>query len=356
MPLTPTGRSRGRRPSLGVLLAVSLVVVAAGAGVVGKTRLDAGREQSRREATAAVRTFLTAWSRGDSAGTAAVVEPGQRAAAVQLLTLARSQMRVASAAYALTGRVATSGRPGAAYKALVQVRGLRPVSWTGRVPLVRRGGAWQVAFAPEVVHPLRPGGSFRYTRERTRRGRVLFADGQALSSDRDLDSNLRGRVVPSATAAEAAKAGSRFVAGDAVGVTGLERVYNETLGGQPGGSLRVPWPGWSDHGDPAVGGGPDGGDVRTSLSLRVQRAGEAAVAGVPRTGSLVALDTRTGRVLALVNAPPTGFNRAIAGKGPPGVDVQDRHVSCRPDRGAAAPDRAHLLGDGEGERVGVQQR
>jgi len=266
-----------------------------------------------------VADFLGAWSRGDGAETAALVDVPQRSEAARLLVSSRQQLHAVTISYLRRGPVSTQRRPGADYQATVQVRGLGSATWTGRVPLVRRGGAWLVAFSPAVVHPdLRPGGSFSYTRQRPRRGQVQFPDGQPLSRDADLDDNLRGRVAASSSASEAAKAGPLFVPGDTVGVTGLERVYNDTLGGQPGGSLTILGPDRQTVATLLSVASRGGSDVRTTLDARTQRAGRAAVAGVGQPGALVALDVRTSRVLALVNSPASGFNRAIAGKSPPG--------------------------------------
>ncbi len=61
-----------------------------------------------------------------------------------------------------------------------------------------------------------------------------------------------------------------------------------------------------------------GRDVTTTIDLRVQRAGEAALAPVGLPAAIVAIDTRTGGVLASVNHPAGGFSRAIRGQYPPG--------------------------------------
>lgn len=300
-------------------VAVVVLALAVAGGLLYLRQRDAAAHERQRQAQRVVQGFLASWSRGDAAAAAGYVPAAQQAAARDLLTATRRQLRVAAASYRLRGRVSSTARPGGSYEATVQVAGVGSVRWTGRVPLRRVGGRWRVAFSPAVVHPaLRPGGRFVVARASPPRGKVLLADGTSMASDTDLSLHLRGRVERVRTAAQAKAAGPLVATGDLVGVSGLQRVYDDTLRGRPGGRVQVldasgvPTATLLDR--PAVGGR----DVRTTLDGRVQRAGEAAVAGVPQPGALVALSLRTGRVLALVDHPVGGLSRAIAGKGPPG--------------------------------------
>jgi hypothetical protein len=295
---------------LGLALGVTLVI---------QGRLEAASRRSQQQAEKVVRGYLDAWSRGDSAAAAALTTPGQAPSAGALLTRTRAQMHASATSYRLLGTVDNGRRAGGRYQASVEVQGLGRASWTGQVPLVRRGGQWRVQFGPEILHPaLRAGGYFLYERSRVRRGVVRFRDGQPMSRDADLAGNLQGDVSVAATAAQAAVAGHGTAPGDRLGVSGLERAYDEVLGGRPGGSLTVRDSRGNITATVLGVPGRDGSDLRTSLDAGVQRAGELAVAPVRRAGSLVALDTRTGQILALVNSPANGFGRAIAGSGPPG--------------------------------------
>jgi cell division protein FtsI/penicillin-binding protein 2 len=285
--------------------------------VVRGQREDVRRSQ--RQAEQVVRDYLAAWSRGDSAAAAALTAAGQASAAAALLTRTGAQMRASAASFTLLGNVSVGDRAGGRYQARVDVMGLGRASWTGRVPLVRQAGRWRVQFGPEVLHPaLHVGGSLKYERTRGPRGVVRFRDGQLMSRDADLAGNLQGDSARAATAAQALAAGPGNLPGDRLGTSGLERAYNQVLSGQPGGSLTV-----RDSQDRITATlltvtAQVGRDLRTSLDARVQRAGELAVAAVRQPGALVALDSLTGQILALVNSPSGGFGRAIAGKGPPG--------------------------------------
>lgn len=144
--------------------------------------------------------------------------------------------------------------------------------------------------------------------------------------------------------------GSRpYVAGDYVGQTGLERVYEDSLRGWDGVSYievdvreRV----INEHPFPDRELSPRSGrDLQLTLDLDIQR---AAVAALPKSlaGSVVALDARNGAVLAMVSHPsydPNVFvsygsqaerqqliqdptkpmlNRAIQGSYPPGSTLK----------------------------------
>lgn len=296
---------------------IALVVVLALLAVAGvKVRSDRERARLSAVASAVVRDYLQAWSRGDATGAARLVVPSAAASAAALLAATRQQWHASTATFERVGPVRSTGRPGAEFRATVQVAGLGTARWTGTVPLVRVGSGWGVAFTPAAIHPaLVAGGRFSYSRERPHRGRLLTADGAPLSVDTDLDGNLRGQVV---TAKVASGPPPGVQPGDLVGSTGLERAFNTTLAGQAGGALAV----IGATGQPVASvltvAKVDGKDLRTTIDLRTQRAGEAALAGLTKPAALVAVDVRTGRLLAAVNQPAVGFGRAVAGKGPPG--------------------------------------
>jgi cell division protein FtsI/penicillin-binding protein 2 len=112
--------------------------------------------------------------------------------------------------------------------------------------------------------------------------------------------------------------GEPYIAGDHVGQYGLERVFERELAGRPSGEIRV-----VDEGGRVVDvlarfEGEAGTPVRTTLDPAAQAAAERALAGVRRPAALVAVDVRTGAVRAVVSRPLADFNRAFAGRYPPG--------------------------------------
>ena len=170
------------------------------------------------------------------------------------------------------------------------------------------------------MHPeLQPGTHLARTRALGTRGRLLAQNGtRCEGADSELDSNLLGSVGPLTTTAQAAAIGPQFQVGDDAGLSGLERVYNKQLAGLPGGSVVV-----ADAQGKTVEvlkrfAAHDGTDVKTTIDLGVQQAGESALANVSKPAALVAIDTRTGAMIAEVNHPLAGYSRSLRGVYPPG--------------------------------------
>src|SRR5438874_13458299 len=92
-----------------------------------------------------------------------------------------------------------------------------------------------------------------------------------------------------------------FKSGDQVGKTGLEREYNTVLVGKDGFKRVIVNSFGREMGklqeEPYIGGN----DLVTTIDLDLQRAAEDAVGG--QMGAVVALDPRTGEILALVSKP-----------------------------------------------------
>ena len=131
-------------------------------------------------------------------------------------------------------------------------------------------------------------------------------------------------TVGAATAEALEGAGPLAVATDNVGLSGLQAVYEPQLAGTPGGRvevvdeqsgapMQVLWR------TPARPGEP----LATTLDRRVQDAAEQAVAAAPSTTSLVALDARTGAVLADATGPETSsYNLGFLGRYAPGSTMK----------------------------------
>jgi cell division protein FtsI/penicillin-binding protein 2 len=122
------------------------------------------------------------------------------------------------------------------------------------------------------------------------------------------------------TAERLRELGRPYLAGDSVGLSGLEAAFERQLAGKPSGEVRV---------EADVGGGPattvgrfEGAPptpVQTTLDARIQRAADAALEGVAQPAALVAVDVGTGEVRGVASRPlDQAFNRALAGRYPPG--------------------------------------
>ena len=112
----------------------------------------------------------------------------------------------------------------------------------------------------------------------------------------------------------------RYVAGDYVGLSGLQGQYDDVLGGTSGFTVTS-----SDKPDApliekaAVAGKP----MTLTLDTKTQKAAEAALAGTGKVPSaLVAVDVTTGDLLAVANSPATGMNRALLSAYAPGSTLK----------------------------------
>jgi hypothetical protein len=171
-----------------------------------------------------------------------------------------------------------------------KLAGPRDWDYSGRLKLVERDGGWRVAWTPAAIHPLlRKGLSLRVVTQDGDPLQVLAADGTPVNSP-DAPGSVQQLVEGvKETLPDRFKAQNRaridLVQGGQVIKTVVE---------------------------------PDGNrPIQTTIDLKVHRAGAAALDGVRKPASLVALRASTGEILAVVNKPG-GFNRALLGKYPPG--------------------------------------
>jgi cell division protein FtsI/penicillin-binding protein 2 len=161
------------------------------------------------------------------------------------------------------------------------------------------------------------------------RAALLARDGRPIAKGPERASNLgavaaevRGSLGP-APADQAAVFRMRGYPPDAaVGLSGLERVFQDDLAGRPGGELLA--------GSRVIGRGRPrpGRAVRTTISPRVEEAAIAALGG--RFGGVAALDPRTGEVLALAGV-------AFSAPQPPGSTFKIITAAGALEAGIATP-------------------
>jgi penicillin-binding protein 2 len=109
-----------------------------------------------------------------------------------------------------------------------------------------------------------------------------------------------------------AKPGSPYRPGDVVGQSGIERTYDSVLMGRDGMRRVVVDSRGREMGSMTTINALPGNDLRLTLDLDVQMAAEAALG--EHSGAIVALDPRTGEVLAMVSHPsfdPNDFAHRI---------------------------------------------
>jgi penicillin-binding protein 2 len=108
------------------------------------------------------------------------------------------------------------------------------------------------------------------------------------------------------------KPGSLYRPGDVVGQSGVEREYNSVLSGGDGMRRAIVNSRGEEVGSMTSIEAEPGRDLRLTLDLDIQQVAETALGD--RDGAVVALDPRTGDVLAMVSHPtfdPNGFARHI---------------------------------------------
>ena len=129
---------------------------------------------------------------------------------------------------------------------------------------------------------------------------------------------LLGSVGP-VTADDLTELGAPYQTGDQTGHgNGLEAAFERQLAGTPSGEVRLA------GGDGEAARvlhrfpGKDGQALETTLDPQVQEAAEDALDSLAKPAALVAMQPSTGELLAVVNSPFHGYNRALLGRYPPG--------------------------------------
>lgn len=153
------------------------------------------------------------------------------------------------------------------------------------------------------LHPV-PGTVFRTEKTRTLRSDG-FAEG-VVGSTGEVTADLLRRL------------GQPYQAGDVVGLSGLEYAFDRQLAGSPSGSVQVVDGRGRIVRTVASFRGREPRAVRTTLDVRTQAAAQSALSGVGKPAALVAMDTGTGDLRAVVSVPSNGFDRALEGRYPPG--------------------------------------
>ena len=148
------------------------------------------------------------------------------------------------------------------------------------------------------------------------RGTVFTTGHLPLAPTRTFARSLLGSVGP-ATAELIDASHDRLHVGDLTGLSGLQAQFERRLAGRPGLAVEVRRP----HSSIVLfEKAPRAGlPVATTLDERVQRAADAALAGVSRPSALVALDIDSSDVEGVAVGPDGGgYDLALEGRYPPG--------------------------------------
>jgi peptidoglycan glycosyltransferase len=291
-------RRRRRRPVAWVRLA-PLLLAALGAFVAGAA-VGSGGEDPRR---AAAQDFVDAWARSDYAAMYALLTPEdqRKIPLARFATIYREAANVVTLSRVTAGRASEPAGGVVTVPVVLRTRMFGALSGELALPVVedeQEEGAG-VDWARNLVHPgLRPGEKLTRSSTMPPRAAIQARDGTPLAEGEArlselgaLASEIAGRLGP-APPERAAELERRGVPpGAPVGLTGLEREFDEQLAGTPGGTLRA-----GNRVLASVEPRP-GSAVRTTIDPDVQRAAVEALAG--RFGGIAVVRPRDGEVLAL---------------------------------------------------------
>lgn len=139
-----------------------------------------------------------------------------------------------------------------------------------------------------------------------------------LTPNRDFARALLGTVSP-ATAEQIEESDGELDADDVVGQSGLSAAYDDQLAGEPERSVVVRDAAGEVVDTLETREAKPGEPLETTLSFDAQTAAEEALADVDGAAALVAMEPKTGDILAVANRPTdSGQNIAFDGQYPPG--------------------------------------
>ena len=300
-PLQRLARLARRLPIPRLLIGV-LALLAVAAGFVALSR-DSDVAQQRAE------RFVTGWERGDFAAMHAELSEDRRRA-ISLADFSAAYRRTAATATAVAFR---AGRVGQSRDGVVEVpmtvrtRVWMPVKATLRLPF-GSGDDPHIDWSRHLTFPGVQRGSRLERRTRlparadllARDGRPLAKGPQRSSTLGSAASSIVGRLEdpPPERVRRLRELG--IPTDVKVGVSGLERVFDERLAGKPGGVLRA-------GGTLFASSRPQrAAAIRTTIDPAVQRAAVAELG--ERLGGIAAVRPRSGEILALAGVAFSGLS------------------------------------------------
>jgi hypothetical protein len=274
------------------LVALGLVALVVGL-LVGGGSGGAERATARR--------FATWWSQGDYGRMYGLLDDAAKArTSFQDFAAAyRSAAETATLAAVAVGPVGNRSGNEIPVHLTLRTRVFGTLHDVLELPVSGDGDAMRVAWRERAVFPgVRRGEQLARLTALPARATLLARDGSVLAKGADrasADPIVAGEIVGRLDLAPPDEAGTLRALGyppDArVGVSGLERVFQQELAGRPGGTLSV--------GDRVVARSSPrpAAPVRTTIDPKLEHAAIAALAG--RYGGVAAMDPRTGELLAL---------------------------------------------------------
>jgi len=323
MPPSPRpsrARARTRRA-----VAAGVVVVAG----VGTFFIIKGGGPSEKDT---VVTFARAWNAGDYAAMRAQTtgDVQDRYSARAFAARYRAAAGTATAIRVTAGTPHDEGDGQWVVPVTVTTRAFGAVSRRVALHVVKDGDARHIAWTPSLVFPgLAAGETLRRTTTMPERADLLARDGTPLAQGQQRVSALGATAqaivgalgpIPETYKARAQQLG--YPSDAQVGISGLERTFDERLAGMPGGQLRAGVRLLADRVPRKAA------PVRTTIAPKVEEAAVTALAG--RLGGVVAIRPQTGEILA---AAGIGFS----GLQPPGSTFKIITATAALANGVAKP-------------------
>src|SRR5664280_204008 len=329
--MTFSPRRARRRVALVVLACVAAVIVA---GAIVQVRAASARSTRRLQASQATARFIRTWQAGDATALPAQTVTGatgvgqayafldvalgisKNADGTLSLQPSTNTVTVGSPIHVELGAPLGSGELSSVPAAItIDVPGLGPWSVHTQFRVRAVGGRALIDWSPANISPvLKAGDQFRLIRTVPNRGKILGTNGKPLPFNANV-SELVGPLGP-ATAAQA-KADPTLAVGDLVGQSGLEQTNEAALRGAASAELNVLDPTGHTVATLERWAGRAPRPVSSTVNPTMQAAAAAAIAHTGHPSALVAIDARTGAVLAAASNP-AGYSRALLGEYPPG--------------------------------------
>jgi cell division protein FtsI/penicillin-binding protein 2 len=213
---------------------------------------------------------------------------------------------------------------------ILRTRAFGTIRGNVALDVVKNGDAVRIAWTPQLVFPgLGAGERLQRTTRMPDRADLLARDGTPLAQGVDRSSPLGataqaivGALGPIPADAKARDAELGYPDDAQVGISGLERAFDERLAGTPGGELRAGVRLLAQRAPRKAAA------VRTTIAPKVQEAAVTALGG--RLGGVVALRPKTGEILA---AAGIGFS----GLQPPGSTFKIITATSALENGVAKP-------------------
>jgi penicillin-binding protein A len=279
---------RGLPPFAGLALVALVVGLLVGGSAGGTERATAKR-------------FATFWADGDYGHMYELLDDEAKAhtSFQDFAATYRAAADTATTRSLAVGKVGDRSGDAIPVHVTVRTRIFGSVHAVLELPVSGTGDTMRVAWRENVVFPgLRIGEQLTRQTTLPPRAALLARDGSAIatgedrtSDDPEVAAEIAGRLDLAPPENSGTLRALGFPPDAKVGVSGLERIFQSDLAGQPGGTLRV--------GDRVVARTQPraGTAVRTTIDPRIEHAAIGALAG--RYGGVAAMDPRTGELLAL---------------------------------------------------------